>query len=314
MAEIAESATAPNDRRFIFEHCIELCGSVGSRDYGSDSDEKLLKIAISFLEQSNRNRFEGALASLENGWQKDKYKVIHYEAIQRLDGESAADTYIYNNLDCSALREIAYNNAISKQNYEEAERLCLVTGLDNVPNWRASQWLYKLYGVYELAQNTDKQIDTARDILLNGDFSYYKKLKGLLAGENRWDSEYVTLRSECAEKLPYSTYMQVLNAEGEHALLLEQLQKHTEYIFTYGQATSSHHFGETNAIFRSCIDEEAKSATNRKGYEAVCHRIAQYANSGYADAAKELIAEYKLSYRNRPAFIDELTKAERRLK
>jgi hypothetical protein len=313
MAEIAESATDPSDKEFIFGHCLELCGSEGSRDYGSDSDKKLLKIAIGFLDQSNRSKFEAVISNIAVGWQKDKYKLIHYEAIQLLDGESAATTYIYNNLDCYALREIAYNYAISKKNYEEAERLCLIQEIDNAPNRRSSQWLHKLYEVYELAQNTNKQIDTARAILLNGDFKYYEKLKKLLTSQNRWDFEYVTLRNECAEKLSYSTYMQVLNAEGEYALLLEQLHKYPGHVFTYGQATSASYPDETKAIFISCIDKGAKSAVNRKGYEAVCYSIASYANSGYIDAAKELIAEYKVGYKHRPAFVDELSKIGRKL-
>lgn len=313
MAEIAESATDPSDREFIFERCIGLCGSEGSRDYGSDSDEKLLKIAIGFLDQNNRSKFEGVIANIAVGWQKDRYKMIQYEAIQLLDGESAAITYIYNNLDSHALREIAYNNAVSQQNYDEAERLCLAQEFDYATNRRASQWLHKLYEVYELAQNTNKQIETARTILLNGDFNYYERLKKLLTSQNRWGSEYVNLRNECAEKLSYSTYMQVLNAEGEDALLLEQLRKYPGHIFTYGQATSASYPDETKAIFISCIDKEAKNATNRRGYESVCHSIARYAQSGYTSAAKELIAEYKLNYRNRPAFIDELTKTGRRL-
>jgi hypothetical protein len=313
MAEIAESATDPNDRKFIFEHCIELCGLAGTIDYGADSDEKLLKIAMSFLEQNNRHRFESTLANLEKVRFADKYKMIHYEAIQRLDGENAAIAYIYNNLDSSPLREIAYNKAISQSNYEEAEWLCLAPGLDNAPNRHAAQWLNKLYEVYELSQNTEKQIETARKLLLSGDLNYYKKLKGLLADQNRWDSEYVALRKECAEKLYYSTYMQVLDTEGEHALLLEQLLKHPECVFTYGQTTSLSYPEETSAIFKSCIDKEAKSVTNRKGYETVCHRLARYANSGYSAAAKQLIAEYKTSYRHRPAFVDELTKMERKL-
>ena len=313
MAGIAESATDPDDKEFIFEHCLELCGAEGSRDYGSDSDEKLLKIAMGFLNHDNRNKFEAVIEGLGKGWLADNYKMIHHEAIQLLDGEIAANTYIYNNLDCNALREIAYNNAVSKQNYEEAERLCLAPGLDNTPNRLASHWMHKLFEVYELSQNTEKQIETARNILLSGDFNYYKKLKGLFACQNRWDSEYPTLRNECAEKLTHATYMQILNTEGEYALLLEQLQKHPEYIFTYGQATSPSYPEETSAIFKSCIDKEAKSATNRKGYETVCHSLARYANSGYAGAAKELIAEYKVSYKNRPAFVDELTKAGRRI-
>jgi len=92
LAKIAELATIPTDREFIFEHCIGLCGLEGSRDYGSNSDEKLLRIAMGFLDQNNRNKFECIIANLGKGRFADKYKKIHYEAIQLLDGKSDADT------------------------------------------------------------------------------------------------------------------------------------------------------------------------------------------------------------------------------
>jgi hypothetical protein len=295
-------------KEFVFERCIGMCGSDAAKNYGADFDVKLLKIAMDFLNQSNRHKFEDALAGLEKGCLSGKYKMLHHEAIRHLDGEEAANAYIYNNLDCAPLREIAYSNAISQHDYDEAEKLCL-TELES----DGSPWLHKLYEVYELSRNMGKQTDTARSILLNGDFNYFAKLKELLIGQNRWDSEYAALRDECADRLPYATYMQVLNAEGEYALLLEQLQKHPEHVFTYGQATSANYPDETSAIFKRCIDKDAKSATNRKGYEAVCHLLARYAGSGYAEAAKELIAEYKVSYKHRPAFVDELSKAGRRL-
>jgi len=314
MADIAKSVVDPNDKEFVFERCIGMCGSEAAKNYGADCDVNLLKIAMDFLDRDNRHKFEDALAGLEIGWLSDKYKMLHYEAILHLDGKEAAKTYIYSNLDCAPLREIAYNNAIDRHDYDEAERLCLAEPeSDNAPYRRASPWLHKLYEVYELSRNTDRQIDTARSILLRGDFKYYEKLKELLIGQNKWDSEYAALRNECADKLPYATYMQVLNAEGEHALLLEQLQKYPEYVFTYGQTTSAGFPDETNAIFKHCIDKDAKNAANRKGYEAVCRRMERYANSGYADAAKELIAEYKIRYKNRPAFVDELSKAGHRL-
>ena len=128
-------------------------------------------------------------------------------------------------MDCALLREIAYNNAISQYNYDEAERLCLTEPKHcGAPYWHVSLWLHRLYEVYKLSRNTGKQIDTARDILLSGDFNYYAKLKELMTSHSKWSSEYITLRNECADKLPYAAYMQVLNSESEYVLLLEQLQ------------------------------------------------------------------------------------------
>ena len=43
----------------------------------------------------------------------------------------------------------------------------------------------------------------------------------------------------------------------------------------YGSEAAKNHGAEsdeTSVIFRHCIDSDAKSATNRKGYESVCHR------------------------------------------
>lgn len=93
--------------------------------------------------------------------------------------------------------------------------------------------------------------------------------------------------------------------------LFEQLQKHPDQVFAFGQYTAKSNPGETSEIFQSQIGMDAKSAADRKSYQAVCQRIVQYAKSGFRDAAKKLAAEYKENYKRRPAFVDELIKIER---
>jgi hypothetical protein len=314
MAEIAKSATDPDDGKFIFERCIDMCGTNTASDYGADFEADLLNIAIGFLDQSNFQKFEGALQKLEKGWRADKYKMVRYKAILHLYGESASNEYIYQNLEYGPLREIAYQNAIGQQNYDEAERLCLL-GLSSgsISYQQVPQWKHKLYEVYELSHNIAKQIDTARNLLLEGDFNYYEKLKGLLHSQNKWDLEYAGLLKECAGKLPYPTYMYLLKMEGELDLLFMQMQKHPEQVFTYGQITAEKYPSETSEIFQRQIENGANGAADRKSYQNVCRRLALYAESGYADAVKGLIAEYKVRHRNRPAFVDELSKIERKI-
>jgi len=314
MVRIAASATNPGDKDFFFDRCIAICTSSTADDYGSDSGHELMKLAMDLITPSNRGRFDSAMVELEKGWGKEKYKLIRLESIRRHDGDDAANVYIYGNLVQNAFREIAYRNAISKKDFDEAARLCL---LEQEPKaaYRGyiSPWLYNLLEVYELSMDTAKQIDTAKSILMKGDFKTYEKLKGLLISESKWEIEYTALLKECAEQMHFETYMQLLRTEGEKALLLEQIQKHPEMIFSYGNAIAASYPEEVKNTFIEQINKESNRANDRKGYQSVCRRLTIFAEAGYVEAAKVLIAEYKANYRNRPAFTDELSKLLKRI-
>lgn len=112
MADIADAATDPHDKEFIFERCIGMCGPNAAESYGADFDYRLLKIAISFINQGNRHGFEDVLKHHDKGWDSGKYMLVWLDAILRLDGESAANAYVYENLGYDELREIAYKDAV----------------------------------------------------------------------------------------------------------------------------------------------------------------------------------------------------------
>ena len=314
MVRIAASATDNRDKEFFFDRCIAICTSSKADDYGSDSGHELMRLAMDLITPDNRGRFDSAMVELEKGWGKEKYKLIRFESIRRHDGDDAANEYIYENIDQNAFREIAYRNAVSKKDFDEAVRLCLIER-DSKTAYRGyiSPWLYKLMEVYDLSMDTDKQIDTAKIILIRGDFKIYEKLKGLLISEDRWGKEYTELLKECAEKMHFGTYMQLLSTESEMALLLEQIQEHPEMIFSYGNVIAASYPEEIKDTFIEQISKEAKAATDRKSYQSVCRLLTIFVEAGYAEAVKELIAEYKANYRNRPAFADELSKLLKRI-
>jgi hypothetical protein len=184
MVRIAASATDHGDKDFFFDRCIAICTNSKADDYGSDSGYELMKLAMDLITPSNRDRFDSAMVELEKGWGKEKYKQIRLEFTRRQHGDDAANAYIYENLDQNAFRVIAYQNAISKKDYDEAARLCLLEQ-ESKPAYRGyvSPWLYNLLEVYELSMDTAKQIDTVKSILMKGDFNTYEKLKGLLISE-----------------------------------------------------------------------------------------------------------------------------------
>jgi hypothetical protein len=307
MAEVAELAADPADQEYIFDRCIALCKLDTAKDYGADYEDKFLKIASSFITPANRKKFEDELSKHDNGWRSDEFKIIRLNMIRRLNGDSATDAYIADNLETTAIRQIAYNAAMAREDYADAERLCITVTDDS--NWyRPSQWLYKLLAVYEQTDNVAKQTEVCEQILLKGDLQYYDKLKLMLTQLTRWEAEYQDLLAKCEKQLSYSNFMIILNKENEFDRLMAQVRQHKETVFTYGKRLSPHFADEVRKLFIAQLNAEAGKVSNRKEYAALCTQITVFVQAAYAEQANALIAGYKLSHRRQPAFVDELNK------
>ena len=308
MSDIAGKAVSGNDKEYIFKHCIELSELDDGKDYGADYEDKLLRIAAKFVTTENRAELEQALARFDSGWRAEEFKLIRLELIRKFEGKNAADRFIADNVRFSKIREIAFDKAISRKDFVEAERLCVDALSMDTRHFGISPWLYKLYSVYDTAGNTTDMAETAKKILLSGDLTYYEKLKLQLQKQGRWDSQYTILLHECAAKLPYTKYMEILETEKEHALLLEQLKKHTNQIYHYGKFLAAKHQNDVCAIFIGQIKGEAEAAHKREMYRDVCSHIVMFSKAGYAAEAAELIGEFRDKYKRKPAFVDELKK------
>ncbi|MDR1309951.1 MAG: hypothetical protein LBL95_08675 [Deltaproteobacteria bacterium] len=306
MAEVAQLAKDAADQDYIFDHCLALCRLDTARDYGADYEDRFLRIAAQFIAPTNRAEFEAELSKHETGWGSDTFKVIRLDIVRRLDGERAADDYIEGNLATGAIREIAYDAAMARQDYARAEQLCLT--VPDEPHGYPSRWRYKLLAAYEKTGDQDKQAGVLEQILLNGDLGYYDKLKSLLTKLGRWKAGYPALLEKCEEQLSYSGYMGILDKENELGRLMEQVRRHRETVFSYGQRLSAKYYDEVRELFTALLNAWSAAAKNRKAYAELSSRIASFAKAGYAAQANGLIAEYKLSHRRQPAFVDELNK------
>lgn len=159
-----------------------------------------------------------------------------------------------------------------------------------------------------MMENVAKMAETAQEILFCGDSEYYGKLKSLLMEQAAWKGSYSELLHKCELKLSYSTYMKILAEEGEYALLLEQMKKHTDQIYGYGKLLAGKYSTEICAIFTGQINKEAEDAYGRESYRKCCSRILCFAEAGYKAESIEMIADFIFKYRRKPAFVDELNK------
>jgi hypothetical protein len=307
MSDVAKKATDVSDKEYIYEHCIDLAYVDEGKNYGADYEGQLLGISARFVTRENRTKLDDALTEFEIGWYEEEFKLIHLEMTRRLEGNNAAKAFIEENLKFPKIRGIAYEKAVSEQNYTEAERLCLDalsthTGRDVLP------WLNNLFTIYGHMNKPDKQAETAERLLLLGEVKYFEILKTLLVHSNRWEDEYHSLLQKCSNQLYYFAYMSILNNENEFELLLEQLRLHPEQVYKYGIVLAVHYENDVRDIFLAKIESEAKAANTRDAYHKVSEHIRIFADAGYD--VTNLINELLLSNKRRPAFVDELGKVK----
>ena len=305
MSIVAEHAIDPADQAYIFDCCIVLADIEDGKDYGADYEDKLLAISAKFVTPENLGELEAAIARYETEWSAEGFALIRLTITRRLEGTQAADVFIAAHLKYEKIRTIAYEIALRRQDLVRAERLCQdAAGGDFV-------WLHRLYAVHTLMEDASKMMETARRVALRGDLEYYDKLKVLLQEHGQWEAAYPALLEDCARQLPYIKYMEVLNSENEFALLLEQAKKHPEQIYLYGAALATQYRDKVRGVYLKLLKKEAEKAYGRSAYQVVCGHIENFAGAGYMPAAAALIEEFKLLYKRKPAFVDELRKTEK---
>lgn len=308
MSDIADKAILAEDKDYIFKQCIELSELEDGKDYGADYEGALLKIAAKFVTPENLSELEAALACFDSDWREEEFCLIRLEIVLKIQDEAAADAFIAQNIRFPKIREIAFDKAVSQKNYSEGERLCIVALAGDKQYYGISPWLYKLYSVYEMTENTAKMTETAQEILLSGDLEYYDKLKSLLVEQAVWNSSYLELLKKCESRLAYSQYMEILAAEGEYSLLHEQVEKHPEQVYLYGKLLAGVYPAEICEIFFKQIGKEADAAYGREEYRKVCSHILCFAETGYGPESNNMIDDYKIKFKRKPAFVDELSR------
>ena len=307
MSIVADHAAQPADQAYIFDCCIALADIEDGKDYGADYEDKLLAISAKFVTPDNLGELEAAIERYETEWSGEDFALIRLTMTRRLDGEQAADAFIAAHLKYEKIRTIAYEIALRRQDLLQAEHLCQdAAGGDLI-------WLHRLYAVHALMDDASKMMETARRIALRGDLEYYDKLKALLQEHGQWEAAYPALLEDCARQLPYLKYMEVLHREHEYDLLFEQIQAHPEEVYTYGAFLAGEYEGGVRSIFYNRIRKEAEKAYGRDAYKIVCGHIEVFTRAGYAPVAMALIEEFKLLYKRKPAFVDELRKTEKNI-
>ncbi|MDQ0973695.1 hypothetical protein QFZ31_003573 [Neobacillus niacini] len=287
-------------------------------DGWSDWRFGLLNVCAIFSHKKDlRKKLEKQLEMLEqkagNSWgeeyEKKQVKLLQFEIIEKCDGTSAAEKFIYKNIKISDFREKAITRALENSDYEKVLELC-ISGEEVDKSYRGlvHQWREYRYLAYEGLGDVKNQRKLAYEFLFNNKYSYYMKLKELYE-QDEWP-EVLGRLIEAFEKEQYQStvYIEILKEEKLTQQIIEYCKKHKSLIMDLYPYLMESHFEEANDLFINYIELSAEGTSDRRGYRNVCKLIKTYKKAFGTIHSHKLIGELKQRYQKRPAFIDELGK------
>ncbi|WP_307197491.1 SWIM zinc finger family protein [Neobacillus niacini] len=263
---------------------------------------KMLEKQLDTLEQK-------AATSWSDEYEKKQVKLLQFEIIEKCDGTSAAEKFIYENIKISDFREKAITRALENGDYAKVLELS-ISGEEVDKSYRGlvHKWREFRYHAYEGLGDVENQRKLAYEFLFQNEFSYYVKLKELYE-QDEW-TEVLDRLIEAFEKERYQStvYIEILKEEKLTKQMIEYCNKHKSLIMDFYPYLMESHFEEANGLFINYIEQSAEGTLDRRGYRNVCKLIKTYKKAFGTINSYKLIGELKLTYQKRPAFIDELGK------
>lgn len=309
LAESAEKVTETGSEQEQKELCgFGLAEADDCGEYREDVLKAVIPCGIRWMPVQLDAKIERLFASQSIGLE------FYLEYIRTNKGESEYVNYLSSHLDVDRVRSLMVQYNLEHGEFEKAETLCLEWLKAEQYPYSRRQWHEQLYEVYEAAGNTGKAAKTAKQLLLDGAGKYYDILKNLLVQTGAWEETYEPLMNELLEKLPDHFLFDILLKEKEYRILLDRIETTSgNAIFQYGMKIAEEYPEEVAMVYRAKIEELAKLASDRNRYQEICRRMKELAKFGGAESLRGMIADFRIRYKRRPAFMEELTKVEREL-
>jgi len=251
-----------------------------------------------------------------SNWFNEECLVVECEVIRATGSESEVEEFINENLRYDGIRKIAIRNAVSKEQFDQAEALCLEKIESLILDKRGSYggdyyWTWEWYGllndVYAAAGDAKKQTELVEELLLSKkDARYYGTLKSLLMQNGTWEDKREVLLNQMTYALSYEDFQAILVDENETRRLMDSVMQNPDSVFNHGKKLAKEFPDE---VFEAClvsIRSQAARVDNRKGYRRVCRLIRKLSDFGGKAEARAVVYELIAAYPKRPAFLDEL--------
>ncbi|UOF91231.1 hypothetical protein LSG31_02945 [Fodinisporobacter ferrooxydans] len=241
----------------------------------------------------------------------ERLAMIRYQFIQEYGSRKQAGKFLTSNLHFSGFRELAIRNALKKRQYDEAIRLAeegeaqdLAKGLRGL----VTKWKGLRYEACRRSGKMELQQQIGKELVLEGDFSYYKPLKDSYPAEE-WQAVYQSMLQKMENNGWHSAiYTRILVEERETERLLEYVKKQPARIEQFYPHLIRQFPTEVKKLFQLHIESTAEHANTRKHYQDVCRIIRMLQKAGGQAEALQITNMLLAKYPRKPAFREELMK------
>ncbi|MEW8995294.1 SWIM zinc finger domain-containing protein [Clostridium sp.] len=235
---------------------------------------------------------------------------ILFDIIDKYGTKEEAEQFIKDNLKFTSFRELFINKYIKDKNYYKVIELALEgEKQDEKYAGLISKWKKIRYTAYKELSLKDEQQKLAKDLLLHGNFEYYRELKELYTGDK------VTFYNNLKEELKNddswnrrNIYLQLIEEENDLDEIMEFVRENPERIDQYVPMLIDRFKDEVIDVYSKFIKIAASQSSDRKAYRGVCAILKRYKKIAGKKNQEHMIRELSVLYKKRPAFIDELSK------
>lgn len=306
-----------NIKEKLFQKLLKKCESK-IFDGWNDFRVNMFQVCAQFSEvEELRNQLTEKIKSTIDSNSNDEYKkysnerMLHilYEMIEKYGTEEESDEFIRNNLKFSSFRELLINKFIASKKYEKVIELTFeAENQDEKYVGLVHKWKKIRYEAYKELSMKKEQQELGKELLIQGDFEYYKDIKELADNKKEF---YDNLKQELKDSKDWRSkdvFISIIYDENDINEIMEYVRNNPSSIERHAEKLKDQFYDEVMDIYKQYIKFEAGHSTNRSHYKGVCAIIKRYKKIAGKDSAKELIIELKRLYVKRPAFIDELSK------
>lgn len=295
-----------------------LLNESGRQRYDGWSDQQLEFIEAASRLAVNaelRQKWEQSASEIVSGQNEDssyvaeRVAMIRYRLIQSHEGDERAAQYGKSQLHLPNFREIAIQDAFRGRRYdeviqlaEEGERLSKAKGYSGL----VTSWKKHRYEAYRLTGQLELQRELGVELILDGDFSYYARVRDTYPPPE-WPPVYRRMLDQLEkEAWPRTIYTKILVEEQEHSRLLAYVRKQPGSIEQFYPYLLKQFLGEVTELFHTYIVTLAERSTSRKEYKNVCRVIGILQKAAGKEESQNMTKLLLAKYPKRPAFREEL--------
>lgn len=273
----------------------------------NDDEEKSLFAKADEICSKSDGEFSGS-------YNHERAAEIKLDVIKRRGDKKKAEEFISDNLRYTPIRRIAIEKAFSDKNFSQAKQLAN-DGIEQDKDYLGlvAEWLNWLLKIAELEKNKeDIKKYTKKLFFETGEFNYYDELKKAYSQKD-WKAEVKKLLKELSKEensraSNYYTFAEIFIKEEQWQKLLNLVKKNIsmDILNSYHKYLAKRFPGDLIMMYEQLCRKELIQAIGRVRYQEVCRMLRRMKKLGAGEKVSELIDEFRITYKNRRALLDEL--------